>query len=143
MGPNICRACSPAHLRPLACPTSAASAPRTHPAFALLAIGYSATAPLADAPFHPRPQLPSTFEPQSAPHSPAQWCRMWPACRTSLSTASRITPFIRTDASHLHEAAALHPERFWSVEKTNAGESKLRSLSQALAPLRELVRAGA
>ncbi|WP_408922011.1 hypothetical protein ACKFRU_07250 [Corynebacterium tuberculostearicum] len=58
---------------------------------------------------------------------------MWPACRTSLSTASRITPFIRTGTPPLHEAAVLRPERFWSVEKTNAGESKLRSLSQALA----------
>ena len=56
---------------------------------------------------------------------------MWPACRTPLSTASRIPPFIRTGASHLHDAAALRSERFWSAEKTNAGESKLRSHSQA------------
>ena len=68
---------------------------------------------------------------------------MWPACRTSLSTASRNTTLIRTDAPPFHEAAALLPERFWSVEKANAGESKLRSRNQALAALRELVRAGA
>ena len=68
---------------------------------------------------------------------------MWPACRTSLSTASRITTLIRADASPFHGAAALRPEKFWSVEKTNAGESKLRSLSQALAAPQELFRAGA
>jgi len=65
---------------------------------------------------------------------------MWPACRTSLSTASRITPFIRTGAPPFHEAAALRLERFWPVEKTNAGKSKLRSRNQALAALRELIR---
>ena len=68
---------------------------------------------------------------------------MWSTCRTSLSTASRIIALIRTDAPPLHEAAALRPERFWSVEKTNAGKSKLRSLSQVLAAPRELIRAGA
>ena len=56
---------------------------------------------------------------------------MWPTCRTSLSTASRITTLIRTGAPPFHKAAALRPERFWSAEKTNAGESKLRSHSQA------------
>ncbi|WP_408922026.1 hypothetical protein [Corynebacterium tuberculostearicum] len=60
-----------------------------------------------------------------------------------LSTASRITALTRTGVPAFHEAAALHPERFWSVEKTNAGESKLRSFSQALDAPRELVRAGA
>mgnify|MGYP007098475137 CR=1 FL=1 len=141
MGPNICRACSPAPLRPLACPTSAASAPRRRPRLRSAHHRALCHSPACRRPFPPRPQRPSTFELQSAPRSPAQWCTMWPACRTSLSTVSRITPFIRTRASHLHEAAALRPERFWSAEKTNAGESKLRSLSQALAALRELVRA--
>ena len=113
------------------------------PAFALPTIESSATASLTDAPFHPRTQRPSTFEPQTAAHALAQWYTTRPTCRTSLSTASRKTTLIRTDAPPFHAAAALRPERFWSVEKTNAGESKLRSLSQALAALRELVRAGA
>ena len=104
-------------------------AAQTPPAFALPTTEYSATASLADAPF-PRSQRPSTFEPQSAPHASAQWYTMWPACRTSLSTASRIAPFIRTGAPPFHQAAGLRPERFWSVEKTNADESKFRSLSQ-------------
>ena len=82
-------------------------------------------------PFPPRPQRPSTFEPQSVTHSPAQWCTIWPSCHRSLSTASRITTLIRTGAPPFHKAAALRPERFWSAEKTNAGESKLRSHSQA------------
>ena len=55
-----------------------------------------------------------------------------PNGRTPLSTASRITTLIRTDTPPFHGAAALRPERLWSAEKTNAGESKLRSLSQAL-----------
>ncbi|MDK8676087.1 hypothetical protein [Corynebacterium tuberculostearicum] len=46
---------------------------------------------------------------------------MWPACRTSLCAASHITTLIRTGAPPFHEAAVLRPERFWSVEKTNAG----------------------
>jgi len=68
---------------------------------------------------------------------------MWPACRTPLSTASCITLFIRTGAPTFHEAVALRPEKFWSIEETSASESKLRSLSQTLAAPRELVRAGA
>lgn len=87
--------------------------------------------PACRRPFPPRPQRPSTIEPQSALRSPAQWCTMWPTCRTPLSTASRNTTLIHTGAPPFHEAAALRPERFWSAEKTNAGESKLRSHSQA------------
>ena len=56
--------------------------------------------------------------------------------------AFRITTLIRTGALHLHETADLRPESFWSVEKTNAGESELHNLGGALAVLREPLRTG-
>lgn len=54
---------------------------------------------------------------------------------TPLSTASLITTRIRTGALHLHGAAYLRPENFWSVERTNTCDSEFRSLSEALTAL--------
>ena len=90
----------------------------------------------------PQPRLPTPLS-TPAHNSPVllsrspRPTRSRSGARCGLPAARRLAlppaypPFIRTGASHLHDAAALRSERFWSAEKTNAGESKLRSHSQA------------
>lgn len=120
--------------RPLACPTSAASAPLRRPAFTLLTIESSATASLADAPFHPahnapvlssrspryaRPRigaryglpaagrlaLPPSSPPSFAPaHRPS--IRLPPCARRTSGPQRRSTPVNRNSA-----ASAKHEPR--------------------------------
>lgn len=106
----------------------------------------TATASLADAPFnlhlaHNAYPILFSCSPPPLARALVHDAAYLPHGRMPLSTARRITTLNRTGTQHLHEAAALRSESFWSVVKTNAGESQLQNLSGVLAALRELVRA--